>query len=82
MQMHNINCVNNSSLPDKVVVSYYDNDNNIGNGYELVVVYNPGNNFDVTLPSGTWKKVFDINGAVNKSDTTCEGTSVTVFAKQ
>ena len=78
----NINCVNNGSLPEKVVVSYYDNDNNVGNGYELTVVYNPSNNFNVTLPAGTWKKVFDINGLVDKSDTTCEGTSVTVFAKQ
>ena len=77
-----IHCVNNSSLPDKVVVSYYDNDNNVNNGYELAVVYNPGNDFNISLPDGNWVKIFDANGAVNKTDKKCEGTAVTIFKKQ
>ena len=77
-----INVDNNSTLPDRVVVSYLDEDNNVGNGYELAVVYNPGSNFDISLPSGTWNKIFDANGLVNKTDKTCEGTAITVFTKQ
>ncbi|OHD07690.1 MAG: hypothetical protein A2086_01625 [Spirochaetes bacterium GWD1_27_9] len=77
-----VNVDTNSSLPDKVVVSYLDEDNNLTNGYELAVVYNPGSNFDITLPSGTWNKIFDVSGAVNKTDKTCEGTAVTMFSKQ
>ena len=79
-----INCVNNASLPAKVVLSLLDEDNNVGNGYELAVMYNPGDNYTWTLPSGTWKKVFDANGACNVSvsgSAVVEGSSVTVFAK-
>ena len=69
-----INCTNDSSLPDKVVVSIIDNN--------LAIVFNPGNNFTVSLPSGSWTKVFDINGSVSDSSSKiCEGTAVTVFKK-
>jgi pullulanase len=49
--------------------------------YDTVVVYNSGGNINVTLPAGSWTKVFDTTGAVSKTDTTCEGTAVTVFKK-
>ncbi|HNZ26097.1 MAG TPA: chitobiase/beta-hexosaminidase C-terminal domain-containing protein [Spirochaetota bacterium] len=80
-----IGVVTNASLPYNVYVSLIDENNNVGDGYELIVVFNSGDNYTYTLPSGTWKKVFDINGAKNEVVTTsaiCEGTAVTVFAKQ
>lgn len=55
-------------------------------GDELFIVYNNGANTSVSLPSGNWKKIADINGAANQSGLsgsyTCEGTAVTVFEKQ
>lgn len=71
-----IHCVNDTTLPDKVVVSIIDDN--------LAIVFNPGNGFTVSLPSGSWTKVFDINGS-NVSDASskvCEGTAVTVFKKK
>lgn len=69
----------------KIVISQIDADKNGDSWDEILVVYNPGNTFNVNLPSGTWTKVFDINGAVNVPNLTgtapCEGTAVTVFAK-
>jgi len=64
----------------RAVVMEVDNDKD--GSKDLVVVFNAGDNMNAGLPAGTWKKVFDINGAVNKTDTTCEGTSVTVFKRQ
>ena len=75
-----INCVNDASLPAKVVVNEIDSDG-VG-GTDLVVVFNPGNNFTVSLPAGTWKKVLDASGSVSTTDALCEGTAVTVFQKQ
>lgn len=77
-----IHLVHDASLPDKVFVSYIDEDNNTSNGWELIVVYNSGNNWTLVPPSGTWRKVFGPGGAVNQVDFTCEGTAVTVFARQ
>ncbi|MGC3999367.1 MAG: starch-binding protein [Anaeromyxobacter sp.] len=76
-----INVVHDASLPAGVVVNSIDADGNVGNGYELVVVYNNGNNFNLTLPAGSWTKIFDAGGAVSKTDVVCEGTAVTVFRK-
>lgn len=81
-----IGAVTNASLPYNVYVSLIDENNNVGDGYELAVVFNSGDNYTYTLPSGTWYKKFDANGAKNEAVTTgssvCEGTAVTVFAKQ
>jgi pullulanase len=76
-----INVVNDTTLPGKVVVSFISSNASQPANYDTVVVFNPGNNFNVSLPAGTWTKVFDTNGAVSKTDTVCEGTAVTVFKK-
>ncbi|MGC3996413.1 MAG: carbohydrate binding domain-containing protein [Anaeromyxobacter sp.] len=76
-----INAVHDASLPAGVVVNSIDADGNVGNGHELVVVYNNGNSFNLTLPAGSWTKIFDAGGAVSKTDVVCEGTAVTVFRK-
>ena len=66
----------------KIVVAEIDEDNNIGNGPELIVVYNPSWDYNVGLPSGRWRKIFDINGRVNlPGDSKCEGTAVTILEK-
>jgi pullulanase len=66
----------------KIVVAEIDEDNNIGNGPELIVVYNPSWDYNVGLPSGRWRKIFDINGKVNlPGDNKCEGTAVTILEK-
>jgi type I pullulanase len=69
----------------KVIVSQLDADKNGDDWDDIIIVYNPGSQYNVSLPSGTWTKVFDINGAVNVPNITgsapCEGTAVTVFAK-
>lgn len=52
------------------------------NNYDTIVVFNPGDNFNLSLPSGRWRKVFDINGAVSKTDNVCEGTAVTVVQEE
>jgi len=81
-----IGAVTNASLPYNVYVSLIDENNNVGDGYELAVVFNSGDNYTYTLPSGTWYKKFDANGAKNEAVTTgssvCEGTAGTGFAKQ
>jgi pullulanase len=77
-----INVYHNGSLPGRVVVNYIDENNNVNDGYELIVVFNNANNFDLSLPAGNWTKVFDASGATSATDSTCEGTAVTVFAKQ
>jgi pullulanase len=76
------NDIDSAVINNQIVMTKIDNDYNIGNGHEIVVVVNPGNNYWPTLPAGTWKKVFDINGSTYSDDTTCEGTAVTVFKKQ
>lgn len=77
-----INAVHDASLPNNVFVSYIDEDDNLANGYELIVVFNAGQNWTLNPPSGTWRKIFDINGAANTTDLNCEGTAVTVFLRQ
>ncbi len=51
----------------------------------LFIVYNSGNNQNITLPSGSWTKVADANGAANVSglsgSAVVEGTSVTIFTQ-
>ena len=59
-----------------------ESDNDKNGEKDIVVVFNPGSNMTVNLPSGNWKKIFDINGKVDKTDFTAEGTAVTVFIKQ
>ena len=50
--------------------------------YDTVVVYNPTDtSYNVTLPTGTWTKVLDTNGAATAGDNACEGLAVTVFRK-
>jgi pullulanase len=70
----------------KVVISQIDAGKNGDEWDDLLVVYNPGNSYNVDLPAGAWTKVFDINGAVESPNLTgsakAEGTAVTVFAKQ
>lgn len=78
---HEINNRMRSYTDGRKVISEIDQDNNMSNGYELVVVYNPEWNYTVNLPSGSWTKVFDIDGYTNKTDRICEGTAVTVFRK-
>jgi pullulanase len=76
-----INCVNDPTLPANVVVSYYSSNPSSPPSYDTIVVYNPGNDFTLSLPAGNWTKVFDTTGAVNKTDSLCQGTAVTVFKK-
>ncbi|OQY48439.1 MAG: hypothetical protein B6242_02330 [Anaerolineaceae bacterium 4572_78] len=75
----------NTYRDGKVVVSQINADANGDSWDEIIIVYNPGNNYDVSLPDGTWTKVFDINGAVNvgglSGSATTEGTAVTIFKK-
>jgi len=59
-----------------------ETDNNKDGEKDLVVVFNAGDDFNVSLPAGNWEKIFDITGAVSATDTVCEGTAVTVFKKQ
>lgn len=51
----------------------------------LYIVYNNGNNVDITLPSGSWTKVADANGETSVSGLSgtavVEGTSVTIFTQ-
>ena len=76
-----INVVHDPGLPASVVVSLLASNPAQPTTYDVAVVYNPGNAFSLALPAGAWTKVFDINGAVSKTDTTCEGTAVTVFKR-
>jgi pullulanase len=68
-----------------VVVSQINADANGDTADEIIVVYNSGNNYNVSLPAGSWTKVFDINGSVNvaglSGSAIAEGTAVTVFVK-
>ncbi|WP_028862995.1 alpha-amylase family glycosyl hydrolase [Psychromonas aquimarina] len=52
---------------------------------KLFIVYNSGNNQNITLPSGNWTKAADANGASNISglsgSAVVEGTAVTVFTQ-
>jgi pullulanase len=77
-----VNLVHDGSLPSNVFISYIDEDNNLANGHELIVVFNSGNNWTLTPPSGTWRKIFGPSGSVNENNFTCEGTAITVFIKQ
>lgn len=51
----------------------------------LFIVYNSGNNLNITLPLGSWTKVADANGAASvpglSGTTLVEGTAVTIFAQ-
>ncbi len=80
-----INSWMSSYTDDKVVVNQINADQNGDEWDEILVVYNPGDTYNVSLPAGTWAKVFDISGAVNVPDLSgsaaVEGTAVTVFAK-
>ncbi|MFG3091734.1 alpha-amylase family glycosyl hydrolase [Streptomyces antibioticus] len=50
--------------------------------YDTVVVANPtASTYKVTLPSGTWTKVLDTNGAVTAADNDCASLAVTVFRR-
>ena len=65
-----------------VVVGSIASDATAPTNYDTVVVYNPGSaSYDATLPAGTWTKVLDASGAVNATDTTCAGMSVTLFKR-
>lgn len=65
-----------------IVVAEIDEDHNIKNGPELLVVYNPSSDYNVNLPHGNWRKIFDINGKTNVlGNSKCEGTAVTIFEK-
>jgi pullulanase len=65
-----------------VVVGSIASDATAPTNYDTVVVYNPGSaSYDSTLTAGTWTKVLDASGAVNATDTTCAGMSVTLFKK-
>jgi len=77
-----VNLVHDGSLPSNVSISYIDEDNNLANGHELIVVFNSGNNWTLTPPSGTWRKIFGPSGSVNENNFTCGGTAITVFIKQ
>lgn len=49
---------------------------------DTLVVYNPTNStYTVNLPSGTWKKVLDTNGATSATGGTAGALAVTVFKK-
>jgi len=78
-----INTLMSTTVNGNVVVSQIDADKNGDSWNDIIVVYNPGNAYQVTLPAGTWTRVFDINGAVNQGgltgSATCEGTAITVF---
>ncbi|WP_018247928.1 alpha-amylase family glycosyl hydrolase [Orenia marismortui] len=65
-----------------IVVSQIDADQNSDSWDEIIVIYNPGDNYQVNLPGSGWEKVFDATGA-NPTDqsNTAEGTAVTIFAK-
>ncbi|MFT6985779.1 MAG: pullulanase [Psychromonas sp.] len=60
-------------------ITYPDDNQN------LFIVYNSGNNQNITLPSGSWTKVADANGAATVSGLSgtalVEGTAVTIFAQ-
>jgi pullulanase len=56
-----------------------DEDNNLGNGYELLAVYNSGNDWTLTWPG--WTKIFDGNGFNCAANKVCKGTEMTVFTK-
>ena len=75
------NRVDTYTWDNGAVVSYIDDDNNLSNGKELIVVFNPANNIIISEAQG-WRKVFDITG-VNPIDQSniAEGTAVTVFVK-
>jgi pullulanase len=80
-----VNNLMTSRTDGKVIISQINADQNGDSADEIITVYNPGNTYNVTLPAGTWTKVFDINGAVNvtglSGSAPTEGTAVTVFVK-
>jgi pullulanase len=74
-----INSYTKTYVSGKIVVMETDDDKD--GEKDLVVVFNPSDNSEVSLPSGNWTKIFDITGKVNESNTIVEGTAVTVFEK-
>ncbi|PRX28632.1 type I pullulanase [Orenia metallireducens] len=50
---------------------------------DIVVVYNPDDAYNYSLPTGTWRKVFDNSGSVNEvisdNNVTVESRSITIF---
>jgi type I pullulanase len=73
-----------TSSPDgKVYTSTITSSNNGDSWSKILVIYNSGNNFAYTLPSGTWNLAVEKeNGAASGSYTgsiTIEGTAVTVL---
>ncbi|MER7729193.1 alpha-amylase family glycosyl hydrolase [Streptomyces sp. NPDC096323] len=65
-----------------VVISTISSNASAPTSHDTVVVYNPTNStYAVNLPSGTWKKVLDTNGAVSATGNTAGSLAVTVFKK-
>ncbi|MFF3349637.1 alpha-amylase family glycosyl hydrolase [Streptomyces sp. NPDC002779] len=65
-----------------VVTSAISSNAGAPGSHDTVVVYNPTNNaYNVSLPTGTWRKVLGTNGAVDSTSTTADGLAVTVFKK-
>jgi pullulanase len=80
---NSIHVANDTSLPIMVVASYLASNPATPAAYDTLVVYNSGGDMNMTLPAGTWTKVFDTTGARSPAptDTVCQGTAVTVFKK-
>ena len=80
-----INTLMTSSIDGNVVVSVINAEQNGDSWDTIVVVYNSGNTHRVHLPSGSWTKVFGINGAVNvpglQGAAAAAGTAVTAFSR-
>ncbi|MFJ8982817.1 alpha-amylase family glycosyl hydrolase [Streptomyces sp. NPDC102282] len=65
-----------------VVISAISSNASEPTSHDTIVVYNPTNStYTVNLPSGTWKKVLDTNGATSATGNTAGSLAVTVFKK-
>ncbi|MER7780355.1 alpha-amylase family glycosyl hydrolase [Streptomyces sp. NPDC096191] len=71
-----------TTIDGSVVVSAISSNASAPTAHDTVVVYNPTNSpYTANLPSGSWKKVLDTNGATSATGNTAGSLAVTVFKK-
>jgi len=74
-----INTYTKTYVSGKMVIM--ETDDNKDGEKDLVVVFNPSNDTEISLPAGNWTKIFDTTGKVNESNNIVEGKAVTVFER-